>query len=125
LKIKLIRADLGVAAEYDTEHHESNIDRSSGRPLWKVGAVVEVDSFGASILVGNGDAEPADDEAEAVCVGWKFRRDDVLLAREMLEKGIDPDDRQRFRDGEILGYDADGNDIPGPNWKGEDDSTGD
>jgi hypothetical protein len=70
----------------------------------------------AQLLVGNGDAEPADEEAEAACPKWQINRADVLLSREMLAKAIDPEDRERFRAGEILGYDENGNDIPGPNW---------
>jgi hypothetical protein len=35
----------------------------------------------------------------------------------MLAKAIEPEDRERFKNGELLGYDEDGNDIPGPNWK--------
>lgn len=116
MKIKFVRTDNGVARAFDTEEHADLIDRSSGAPHWKLGAIVEVDRRGAQLLVGNGDCEPADDEAEEACKGWQARRPEVLLAREMLAKAIDPEDRERFRNGEILGYDADGNDIPGPNW---------
>jgi hypothetical protein len=120
LKIRYVRSDNGVAAAYDLPEYAEQIDRSSGRPFWNIGAIVEVDRRGAQLLVGNGDCEPADDEAEDACKGWREKRADVLLSREMLAKAIDPEDRQRFRDGEILGYDADGNDIPGPNWSESD-----
>lgn len=116
MKIKFVRTDNQVAAAFDTEEHAEQIDRSSGRPFWKLGAIVEVDRRGAQLLVGNGDCEPADDEAEESCKGWKAQRSEVLLSREMLARAIEPEDRERFRNGEILGYDADGNDIPGPNW---------
>lgn len=122
MKIKFIRTDNGVARAFDTEEYADQIDRSSGQPHWKLGAIVEVDRRGAQLLVGNGDCEPADEEAEEACKGWKTRRSDVLLSREMLAKAIEPEDRDRFRRGEILGYDADGNDIPGPNWIEPDDS---
>lgn len=121
MKIKFVRSDNGVAAAFDTPANADQIDRSSGQPYWKLGAVVEVDRRGAQLLVGNGDCEPADLEAEEACKGWTSRRADVLLSREMLARAIDPEDRERFRNGEILGYDENGNDIPGPNWVEPDD----
>lgn len=125
MKIKYIRADNGVSVAFDTPENADQIDRSSGRPHWKIGAVVDVDRRGAQLLVGNGDCEPADAEAEEACKGWTTSRADVLLSREMLAKAIEPEDRERFRKGEILGYDADGNDIPGPNWSEPDDEEQD
>lgn len=125
MKIKFIRSDNGVAAAFDTPENADQIDRSSGQPHWKLGAVVDVDRRGAQLLVGNGDCEPADPEAEEACKGWTTRRADVLLSREMLAKAIEPEDRDRFRRGEILGYDADGKDIPGPNWVDPDDEEQD
>lgn len=114
MKIKLIRDDLNAAKDFEDDPRV--ITDARGLKWWPNGAIIDVDRTGAKLLVDNGDAEPADDEAEEVCTGWELRRDEVLLSREMLAKGIDIDDRQRFRDGEILGYDADGNDIPGPNY---------
>jgi hypothetical protein len=128
MKIKLIRGDSGVAHHIDRTAFADDIVTINGAPFWKSGTVLDVNRRGAQLLVGNGDAEPADAEAEDACSGWKTNRDTVLLAREMLAKAIDPEDRDRFRNGEILGYDADGNDIPGPHWKdneGEDDDEGD
>ena len=121
MKIKFVRSDNGVAAAYDTPEYAEQIDRSSGQPFWKLGAVVSVERRGAQLLVGNGDCEPADEEAEQACKGWREKRPDVLLSREMLARAIDPEDRERFRNGEILGYDENGNDIPGPNWIEPDD----
>jgi hypothetical protein len=118
MKIKMIRSDLNVAADYLDDPQVITDER--GLKWWPVGAIVDVDASG-KYLVDNGDAEPADDEMESLCAGWKLRRDDVLLSREMLAKCIDPEDRQRFRNGEILGYDDDGNDIPGPNYVARDD----
>jgi hypothetical protein len=113
-----------VAAAFDTPEYAEQIDRSSGQPFWKLGAIVEVDRRGAQLLVGNGDCEPADEEAEAACKNWRANRDAILLSREMLARAIDPEDRERFRNGEILGYDENGNDIPGPNWiEPDDDDT--
>jgi len=122
MKIKLIRSDLNVAADYVDDPQVIKDER--GLLWWPLGAVMEVDRAGGKLLVENGDAEPADAEAEEVCAGWLLRRDDVLLSREMLAKCIDINDRQRFRNGEIVGYDDDGNDIPGPNYvvRDEDDT---
>jgi hypothetical protein len=122
MKIKLVRSDLGVAAAYvDRPEYASSITYIRKQAFWLPGSVVEVDDWGGKILVDNGDAEPADEAAEALCAGWRERRPDVLLAREMLAAGIDPEDREKFRRGEITGYDADGNYIKGPNWVDVDD----
>ena len=113
-----------MARAFDNEQYADQIDRSSGQPFWKLGAIVEVDRRGAQLLVGNGDCEPVDDEAEEACKGWKLKRSEVLLSRDMLAKAIEPEDRDRYRRGEILGYDENGNDIPGPNWvEPEDDDS--
>ena len=122
MKIKIIRSDLGVAHHVDRSQFIDDINTVNGVPFWKSGTVLEVDKRGAQLLVGNGDAEPADDEALAACPEWQSDRESVLLARDMLAKGIEPDDRERYRNGEILGYDDEGNDIPGPNWKEDDES---
>lgn len=119
MRIKLIRSDLNVAKDYEGDPQV--ITDARGLKWWPVGAIVDVESSGGKLLVENGDAEPDDDESRSVCAGWELRRDDVLLSREMLAKCIDPEDRQRFRNGEILGYDDDGNDIPGPNYIEPDD----
>jgi hypothetical protein len=124
MKIKLIRSDSGVAHHIDRKAFAEHIIDIGGRPFWKPGTILDVEKRGAQLLVGNGDAEPADEEAEAACPKWRTNRADVLLSREMLAKAIEPEDRERFRNGEILGYDENGNDIPGPNWiEPDDDDT--
>ena len=112
MKIRLIRDDLN--APPGTQHEGLEI-RAGGVLFWLRGTVIDVEKRGAQLLVGNGDAEPADDEAEAVCIGWRDKRDRVLLAREMLAKGIEPEDREAFRQGLMVGYDENGDPIPGPN----------
>jgi hypothetical protein len=123
MKIKLIRSDLNVAADFIDDPRVITDER--GILWWPINSVMEVDKVGGKLLVENGDAEPADEEALAVCAGWQYRRDEVLLSREMLAKCIDIEDRQRFRNGEILGYDENGNDIPGPNYVVQDDDDSD
>lgn len=117
MNIKLIRSDLGVAAAYvDLPEYTDAMIWNRKQPFWKIYSVVSVDEVGGKILVDNGDAEPADEYAESVCTGWRDRRPEVLIAREMLAAGIALEDRELFRTGQIVGYDADGNYIPGPNW---------
>ncbi len=123
MKVKLIRDDLGAPAHL--RDHPDVVIRGKRAPYWRNGAVIEVDARGAELLVGNGDAEPADGEAEAVCKGWRDSRPGVLLSREMLAKGIEPEDRERYRRGEILGYEENGDYIPGPNWIEPADEEGD
>ena len=115
MRIKLIRDDLGIPSAVKPEASQV-VTRGGNARYWKLGTVLEVSLRGAQLLVGNGDAEPADDEAEAACVGWQRGREEVLLSRRMLAAGIEPEDRERYRRGELLGYDTHGNDIPGPNW---------
>jgi len=112
MKIKLIRSDLNVAVAYVGDPQVITDER--GLLWWPLGAVMEVDKAGGKLLVQNGDAEPADAEAEEACVGWKNKRENVLISREMLAKAIEPSDRQRYRAGKLAGYDTQGNDIPGP-----------
>jgi hypothetical protein len=110
MQIRLIRDDLGVAASApDSEQ----MTEQSGRRFWLRGAIIDVPERAAVLLVGNGDAEPADDEAERACKGWQNNRQQVLLSREMLAKGIEPEDREAYRAGEFEGYDENGNKIGG------------
>jgi len=110
MQIRLIRDDLGVAA---SAPDSDQMTEQGGRRFWLRGAVIEVPERAAVLLVGNGDAEPADDEAERACAGWKNNRQQVLLSREMLARGIEPEDREAFRAGEFTGYDQNGNKIGG------------
>jgi len=110
MQIRLIRDDLGVAGSApDSEQ----MTERGGRRFWLRGAVIEVPQRAAVLLVGNGDAEPADDEAEQACKGWKDNRQQVLLSREMLARGIEPEDREAFKAGEFERYDENGNKIGG------------
>ncbi len=108
MRIRLIRQDLNAPPG---TAHEGIEKRAGGVLFWRVGTVIDVDRRAVQLLVGNGDAEPADDESEAAVPNWRQGRERVLLAREMLARGIDPDDRERFKRGELLGYNADGSEI--------------
>jgi hypothetical protein len=124
MKIQLIRDDLNAPPG---TVHDGIVRGAGGVLFWRRGTVLDVDRRAVQLLVGNGDAEPADEEAEAVVPNWRHNRDKVLMSREMLAKGIDPDDRERFKRGELSGYNSDGSEIPGPNTNGGtgDDEAGD
>ena len=79
MQIKLIRSDLGVAA--GVADSEDMVHRD-GRRWWRCGAIIDVPQRACEILVGNGDAEPADDEAEAACAGWRDNRGGARIARD-------------------------------------------
>ena len=80
---------------------------------WKAGAIT--DTPDAFRLVQMGIAEPADEECE--------KRANITLeqmavashAYERMDRGVHPDDFSRYDQGEMVGYNADGSDIPGPN----------
>ena len=81
--------------------------------FWKKGATVNhPKSFR---LVQQGTAEPADAECEQRAHMSPQNMDDASHAYERLSRGIIEKDFDRYDRGEILGYNADGSDIPGPN----------
>ena len=94
MQIRLIRDDLGVAA---SAPDSDQMTEQGGRRFWLRGAIIDVPERAAVLLVGNGDAEPADDEAEQACKGWKNNRQQVLLSRQMLAEGIEPEHREGYR----------------------------
>jgi len=75
-------------------------------------------------LVQMGVAEPADEECTLRACMTSAEMKAAQRQQDMVGKGIHPDDYQRYLDGEIIGYDEDGNDLPGPNWQEEDDDDG-
>ena len=76
-----------------------------------------IDDPRAYRLVQMGVAEPADPECTVAAGMTTQQMQMAQRQQELVARGIHPDDYQRYFDGEILGYDADGNDIPGPNYK--------
>ena len=81
------------------------------------GTIIEAPDCYRLVLLGA--AEPADDE----CREKVNLPEDVLQirqkARRRIEAGIQPEDNERFDRGEIVGYNPDGSDIPGPNYQEE------
>lgn len=81
---------------------------------WKVGAVI--DDPMVFRLVQMGVAEPADNECEKRANMTPAKMAAAIHAYERTNKGIHPDDFERYESGELAGYDTDGSDIPGPNF---------
>ena len=89
--------------------------RRDGRLFAPAGTVIDdPDCFW---IVLNGQAEPVDDECIARTEHALKNSAEMKVAAKELALGILPEDRPKFRAGEILGYNADGSYIPGPNWK--------
>lgn len=93
------------------------------RPFWKVGAILDPNTHGPALadcwmLVRQGCAEPVDDECDAKSGRMsRAKLDAAQQAYTRVAKGIAPEDYELFDDGEILGYEANGDYIKGPNWK--------
>lgn len=68
-------------------------------------------------LVLNGVATAADDECRAKDTRNPEQMAAAQKALKRLQLGIHPDDFKAFEAGEMVGYDAKGNSIPGPNAK--------
>ena len=88
--------------------------KDDGKRWYLAGAVIEHER--AHRLVQMGVAEPADAECTLACCMTTEQMKKAQLHQEMVAKGILIEDYQRYLDGEILGCDEDGNDIPGPHW---------
>lgn len=126
MKIRFIRNDIPVSSK--VEFDASKMVERGGRYFCRTDVDHETTIEQVWRHVKNMDAEPADDEARALCQPLTDRTDKgrLLKAREAVAKGIHPDDLEAFYAGEILGYKPDCSYIPGPNWKGndeDDDST--
>lgn len=122
MKCKVIRDDLEVSpnapenviAEHAVLRTVKRNRKDTQVLFWKQGAILEHPE--AFWLVRQGVALPADDE----CAAKSQRSPDEMAAAqkayERLSKGIHPEDFELFDGGVIVGYDADGNYLPGPNF---------
>jgi hypothetical protein len=118
MKCKLIRDDLKVSshpdAQYVAANSEERMHRGKLLRFWKVGTIL--DTPDAFRLVRNGDAEAADSECEArVGVRTPEQIARTLHERERLARGVHPEDFKAYDAGLMIGYDGNGNWIPGPN----------
>lgn len=93
---------------------ERAVKDENGRLYYPAGTVF--DHPRAFRMVQMGTAEPDDEECTLRVCMTKEEMKAAQRQQEMVSKGIHPIDYQRYLDGEILGYDEDGEDIPGPNW---------
>ena len=118
MKCRFIRDDLQVNTRRIDPDPDRMTERTAGRWFWNKGAEHEHPDVWK--LVFNGCAEPADEECEQRCAGWRDGLADRLHARDRLAKGIHPDDFDKYDRGEIDGYNPDGSYIPGPNARAED-----
>ena len=114
MKASYLRDKLEPRRVVIDEHRDELVEKSDGMWYWPAGTIEEHPR--AYMLVRMGDAEPADDECVLAAAMSSNQQAAAKRAAEALAHGIHPEDYQRFFDGEITGYDADGNDIPGPNW---------
>ena len=119
MKCKFIVED----AEYDgpdeahlDKTHEVEVVKNNRKVkvrMFKKGAVLEhPESFR---LVQMGKAIPADDECKDRANMSPVMIENAKFAYERLQRGIVFDDFERYGRGELIGYNADGSDIPGPN----------
>jgi hypothetical protein len=119
MKAKLIRDGRVAPSAPDDER----IEVRDGVRYWPAGTVH--DHPRAYRLVEMGMAEPADDECRLRACMTTEEMKAAQVKQELVGKGIHPDDYQRYLDGEIIGYDEDGADIPGPNWVEDTDENDD
>lgn len=85
-------------------------------PKGKKPADTIIDHPDAWKLVQMGDAYPADEACRKRAGLSDEEIDRRIKAKLKIALGIAPDDYGRFDAGEILGYNPDGTDIPGPNY---------
>lgn len=111
MKAKLIVECTPAPSAMDDDRIEKN---ESGRPVWPVGTIIEGPK--AFRLVQMGVAEPDDAECRLRCAMTTKEMKKAQRHQKAVAAGIVPEDYQRFFDGEIVGYNADGSDIKGPNW---------
>ena len=116
---EFLRDDIQYAGPPELYPHDTHIvERKRNGVMakircWKKGAVVNhPKSFR---LVQQGICEAADEECRLRAGMDAPAMDAASHAYERLQRGIDPKDFDRYDRGELLGYNADGSDIPGPN----------
>lgn len=112
-------ADLTTLAEQHRTLIQPRVRVSNGKAktywVFPKGAIVEGDI--ARHIASSGQGAPLDDECKAACGLDPAQLAARQLDYEMTAKGINrPEDRELYRAGVILGYDASLDYIHGPNW---------
>lgn len=95
------------------------IEKRGEKRVWPAGSIIEDER--AYRLVQMGVAEPADEDCEARAAMTPAQMKEAQRRQAIFAQGIQPEDYDRFENGEILGYDENGEDIPGPNYQEDDD----
>ena len=119
MKCKFIADNIEYAGPKNAhmdDTHEVEIKRNYRQVkvrMWNKGVVLEhPESFR---LVQMGIAIHADDECKDRANMNPEMIENAAFAYERLQRGIYIDDFDRYDRGELIGYNADGSDIPGPN----------
>lgn len=102
-------------------------DNGKGNPETRLEVGDIHDHPQAYLLVRNGMGIPHDEECRKACGMSEEQIQRAIRAMNRAEKGIHPDDFEKFDRGEIAGYRGDGSYIPGPNaatFSEEDDVDG-
>jgi len=95
---------------------------TTGRlPVLPAGTII--DHPDAHVLVRMGMAEPADVECAVAARLTLEQMTAAQWAQERVRRGIHPEDYEAFDAGKMIGYDAAGNWIPGPNYVPGDDEV--
>ena len=118
MKAKFIRDDIEIGKREVSpgDVHIVEIYRNHSLekvPCWKVGAIY--DAPNAFRYVQMGVCEAVDDECEKRANMTPDKMAAAIYAYERMNRGIHHTDFKRYDKGEMVGYNADGSDIPGPN----------
>ena len=97
----------------------------NGKPRWIWPPGTVIDHWQAYRLVQQGVAMPEDDDCRRAANRTPVEMEAAQHAYERLSRGIHPEDYDKYDRGEILGYNADGSYVPGPNSETLDDDDGD
>lgn len=124
IKAKIIRDDIEVSLDsvpVDSELRQAIVFREvlrNGRmqkvPFWQLGTIIQHPM--CFRLVQMGVAVPADEGCAQMAGMSSQQQVKAQHAAERLSKGIHPDDFAAYDAGVMVGYDDQGEYIPGPNY---------
>ena len=119
MKARYLRDDIEVGGLINVSpgnvHFVDKFRNQSIVPVlcFKVGAIMDIPN--AFRYVQMGVCEPADEECEKRANMSPERMAAAIYAYERSNKAIHHTDFKRYDRGELVGYNPDGSDIPGPN----------
>ncbi len=125
MKCEIIRDDLECSLPHMPPGHEAAWEyrqtmrnkRMQAVPFFKRGAILEEPN--CFMLVEMGCALPADKECQEACGMTPDQIRSACKAYDRLALGIHPSNFEAFDRGEMVGYNPDGSNKPGPNFKPE------